>query len=124
MPSGRKRARQATAGSFGALLLELREAQQVTVSDLAAKSGVKRNYITMLETGERTAPSANVVRQLAGALDELPLKLKVAAGIVEFWDLYPVNLDERPMGRSLSDLSEPEEVKLLWFLEYLRSTGA
>ena len=85
------------------------------------KSGLSRNYIAKLEKGE-SSPSTKVIRQLAGALDKPPLRLKVAAGLVEFWDLYPVDLDKRPTELSLLEISEEEETKLLWFLQYVRSS--
>lgn len=122
MQRGKKRSKHAAPGSFGELLRQLRESQQLTVSDLAKKVGVKRSYITMLEEGERK-PSPKLVRNLAGVLDVLPLYLKLATGQVEFWDLYPVDTERAPDGYSLSNISQEEEVKLLWFLHYLRTVG-
>jgi len=122
MQRGKKRSKQAAPGSFGEILRQLRESQQLTVSDLADKVGVKRSYITMLEEGDRK-PSPKVIRQLAGALDVLPLYLKLATGQIEFWDLYPVDIEHAPSGYSLSDINKEEEVKLLWFLHYLRTAG-
>ena len=122
MQRGKRRSKQAPPGSFGELLRHLRESQQLTVSDLANKVGVKRSYITMLEEGDRK-PSPRLVRHLAGALDVLPLYLKLATGQVEFWDLYPVDTEHAPGGYSLSSISKEEEVKLLWFLHYLRTAG-
>jgi len=120
---GRRRTKQAPPGSFGDVLHRLRTSQELTIEELSQKAQLSRNYITRLEKGE-SSPSANVVRQLAGALDEPPLALKVAAGLVEFWDLYPVDLKERPSDLSLSEISEMEKTKLLWFLRYVRSLGA
>ncbi|UCB44037.1 MAG: helix-turn-helix transcriptional regulator [Dehalococcoidales bacterium] len=122
MQRGKKRSKQAAPGSFGEILRQLRESQQLTVSDLADKVGVKRSYITMLEEGDRK-PSPKLIRNLAGALDVLPLYLKLTTGQVEFWDLYPVDIDQAPSGYSLSDISKEEEAKLLWFLHYLRTAG-
>lgn len=76
----------------------------------------------MLEEGDRK-PSPKLIRNLAGALDVLPLYLKLTTGQVEFWDLYPVDIDQAPSGYSLSDISKEEEAKLLWFLHYLRTAG-
>jgi len=122
MQRGKKRSKQAAPGSFGEVLRQLRESQELTVSDLANKVGVNRSYITMLEEGDRK-PSPKVIRNLAGALDVMPLYLKLATGQVEFWDLYPVDTEHAPSGYSLSIISKEEEVKLLWFLHYLRSVG-
>ena len=122
MQRGKKRSKQAAPGSFGELLRQLRESQQLTISDLAAKVGVKRSYITMLEEGDRK-PSPKLIRHLAGALDVLPLYLKLTTGQIEFWDLYPVDIEHAPSGYSLSNITKEEEVKLLWFLQYLRTAG-
>ena len=120
MQRGKKRSKQAAPGSFGEVLRQLRESQELTVSDLANKVGVNRSYITMLEEGDRK-PSPKVVRNLAGALDVMPLYLKLATGQVEFLDMYPVDMEHAPGGYSLSSISQEEEVKLLWFLHYLRT---
>ena len=122
MQRGKKRSKQAAPGSFGELLRQLRESQELTVSELASKAGVKRSYITMLEEGDRK-PSPKVIRSLAGALDVMPLYLKLASGQVEFWDLYPIDTEHAPGGYSLSSITKEEEVKLLWFLHYLRTAG-
>jgi len=122
MQRGKKRSKQASPGSFGEILRQLRESQQLTVSDLADKVGVKRSYITMLEEGDRK-PSPKLIRNLASTLDVLPIYLKLATGQVEFWDLYPADIEHAPSGYSLSDINEEEETKLLWFLHYLRTTG-
>lgn len=123
MSPGRPRRRHAAPGTFGDLLLRLREKQRLTPSQLAEKSGIRREYITQLETGH-CLPSPRAVRLLAGALDIHPLKLKLATGQLEFWDLYPANLEERPVGHDLAHITREEEIQLLWFLVYLRSVPA
>jgi transcriptional regulator with XRE-family HTH domain len=40
----------------------------LTQKQVAAKAGVSKNYITMLESGTRKSPSLPVLRRLAGAL--------------------------------------------------------
>lgn len=116
---GRRRTKQAPPGSFGDILCKLRKSQEMTLEKLSKNTGLSRKYLTRLEEG-RSHPSAKVVRLLAGALDEPPLSLKVAAGLVEFWDLYRVDFTERPDDVSLSSITEEEESKLLWFLRYIR----
>lgn len=93
------------------------------MAELAQRSGLTVTYITELEEGRKKNPSPRAVRALAGALDEMPLRLKIRAGLVEFWDLYPVDVAARPPGYSLSDLRNGEENQLLWFLHYLRTSG-
>jgi transcriptional regulator with XRE-family HTH domain len=54
-----------------AALRRLREAQPLTVRELAECSGVSYNTITMLENRHRTA-NPSTVRKLAAALDVEP----------------------------------------------------
>jgi transcriptional regulator with XRE-family HTH domain len=46
----------------------LRHTRGLTQKQVAAKAGVSKNYITMLESGTRKSPSLPVLRRLAGAL--------------------------------------------------------
>lgn len=62
-------------------------------------------------------------RGKTGALDVLPIYLKLTTGQAVFWDLYPVDIEHAPSGYSLSDISKEEEAKLFWFLHYLRTAG-
>lgn len=89
---------------------------------LAEKVHVSPHHIRKLEEGE-SMPSSDVMRQLASALGVLPIALKLACGKLEFWDLYPIDPEQPPSGYSLSNISKEEEVKLLWFLRYIRSAG-
>ena len=122
MKRGRPRSTEAAAGTFGAVLKERRESQGMSVTELSARSGISHAYISQLEKGEHTSPSPKVIRQLAGALDILPITLKLATGQVEFWDLYPVDLSDEPEGYSLSEISEEESIQLKWFLRYIRTS--
>lgn len=112
----------APPGSFGDLLCKLRVEKKLTITELAKKAKVTRSYITGLEQG-KGLPSPKVTRQLAEALDVLPIILKMACGQIEFWDLYPVDLEQPPSGYSLSRIKKDERIKLLWFLRYVRSAG-
>ena len=122
MPRGRVRTVHASPGSFGDLLYQLRVEKKLTITELAEKAKVTRSYITALEQG-KGLPSPKVTRQLAEALDVLPIILKMACGQIEFWDLYPVDLEQPPTGYSLSGINKEERIKLLWFLRYVRSAG-
>jgi transcriptional regulator with XRE-family HTH domain len=119
----RPRKKEAEPGTFGAVLKERRKSQGMSVIELANKSGVSYAYISQLEKGEHPSPSPKVIRQLAGALDILPITLKLCTGQVEFWDLYPVDLDNSPEGYSLSEVDSEEQIQLLWFLKYIRTSG-
>lgn len=55
------------AKRFGRVLRRHREAAEISQEALAAKAQLHRNYIGLLERGERV-PTIVVVKQLAGAL--------------------------------------------------------
>jgi transcriptional regulator with XRE-family HTH domain len=50
------------------MIKRLREAKGMTQAELAKKAKVKRPYITMLETGQRKAPSLAALQRIAKAL--------------------------------------------------------
>lgn len=50
------------------MVKRLREAKGFTQADLAKKAKVTQPYITMLESGQRKAPSIATLRRLAKAL--------------------------------------------------------
>ena len=122
MARGKARTVKAKPGTFGDRLFQLRESQKLTLKGLATSIGVTRSYITALEQG-KGLPSPEVIRQLARVLGVSPMTLKLLAGQLEFWDLYPVDLQNAPSGFSLSEINEEEEVQLLWFLKHVRSAG-
>ena len=57
------------AGSFGAVLRELRSARGVSQSALAVRAGIDRSYVNRLEAGERGAPTEAGTEALARGLD-------------------------------------------------------
>ena len=50
--------------TFGSLLKHYREAQELSLRELATRSEVDHAYIHRLETGSKTTPSADVVDRL------------------------------------------------------------
>src|SRR6266498_1821611 len=63
------RDRSVGAGSFGAVLRELRTQRGVSQSALAGRAGIDRSYVNRLEAGERGAPTEAGTEALARGLD-------------------------------------------------------
>ena len=59
---------------FGKTLRELRTERGLSQDELAARAGLDRNYIGMIERGERNPAIVNVVK-IAEALDVSPSEL-------------------------------------------------
>jgi transcriptional regulator with XRE-family HTH domain len=59
---------------FGKALRELRTERGLSQDELAARAGLDRNYIGMIERGERNPAIVNVVK-IAEALDVSPSEL-------------------------------------------------
>lgn len=53
---------------FGSTVRRLREAKQMSLSELARRAGISKAYLSQLENDERKKPSVDVALQLAQAL--------------------------------------------------------
>lgn len=74
---------EALSVDVGARLRELREASQLSMRGLAARSGLSANALSMIERG-RTSPSVSTLYKLADAL---------GVSITEFFGKPPAKLD-------------------------------
>ena len=72
----------AAASDIGSFIRDLRENAQVSVRQLAERSGVSNPYLSQVERGLRK-PSADVLSQIAKALRVSAEVLYVRAGILE-----------------------------------------
>lgn len=73
---------QTVASDLGSFIRDLRENAQVSVRQLAERSGVSNPYLSQVERGLRK-PSADVLNQIAKALRVSAEVLYVRAGILE-----------------------------------------
>lgn len=82
-PEEKLSAKVSTAASdIGSFIRDLRENAQVSVRQLAERSGVSNPYLSQVERGLRK-PSADVLSQIAKALRVSAEVLYVRAGILE-----------------------------------------
>jgi transcriptional regulator with XRE-family HTH domain len=82
-PEEKLSAKVSTAASdIGSFIRDLRENAQVSVRQLAERSGVSNPYLSQVERGLRK-PSADVLNQIAKALRVSAEVLYVRAGILE-----------------------------------------
>lgn len=63
--------------AFGHVLRKLRQAAGMSQEQLGLESGVQRNFISLIETGQNQ-PTITTIFKLAGALDVKPSKLIAA----------------------------------------------
>ena len=78
--AGKKVAR--TVGNVGEYLLEQRRQAQLSLRQLAEQTGVSNPYLSQIERGVRK-PSAEVLQQIAKALQISAESLYVRAGILD-----------------------------------------
>ena len=57
---------------FGKRLKELRESRGLSLSELAAQSGVAKSYLSNMERDKMTNPSLEVMTKIASVLDITP----------------------------------------------------
>nr|PZN74006.1 MAG: transcriptional regulator [Pseudomonadota bacterium] len=62
---------------FGTALRRFREERKLSLRELSALSGVDHAYIHRLETGDKTAPSEDVIDRLARGLKLTPYKRRL-----------------------------------------------
>ena len=60
--------RMATNDSLGSRLRDARTAQSLSLTEVAARAGISKAYLSQLEHGASTTPSHEVLRRLATAL--------------------------------------------------------
>lgn len=64
----------APSAAFGRVLRKYRQAAGLTQEQLSLESGVQRNFISLIETGQNQ-PTINTMFKLATALSQKPSKL-------------------------------------------------
>src|ERR1700738_3259099 len=90
MPEEKLSAKVSTAASdIGSFIRSQRETAQVSVRQLAERSGVSNPYLSQVERGLRK-PSADVLNQIAKALRVSAEVLYVRAGVLEASEPSPV----------------------------------
>jgi transcriptional regulator with XRE-family HTH domain len=102
-------------GALGALLRAQRQAADLTLRELAARTNVSNAYLSQLERGLHE-PSLRVLRAIAAALDTPLASLLARAGVLEAraGDAREVSLRETEAAILRDpELSEPQRIALL-----------
>lgn len=88
---------------FGEYLRKLREAQKLSLREMAAKTGVSVSYITQIENGKRKAPGPEVLKKLAPAYN-VPVRdlLKAAGYMDDIKELKSILSDEEEVERAFN----------------------
>lgn len=88
------------ANTFGEKLKTHRKAAQMSLDALAEAADVSKTYLNNIERGERNAPSREIVKRLASALDWSLREAMTDAGYV-----YTSEFESQPFARE--DTYEP-----------------
>ena len=99
---------------------EQRNLGQLSLRKLSEKAEVSNPYLSQIERGLRH-PSAEILRQIARALEISSEELYVRAGILEERDDRPDLIAEI---RRESDLTEDQKKHLIYMYESFRSANA
>lgn len=88
---------------FGEYLRNLREAQKLSLREMAAKTGVSVSYITQIENGKRKAPGPEVLKRLAPAYN-VPVRdlLKAAGYLDDIKEIRPTLSEEEEVERAFN----------------------
>ncbi|AMU85951.1 helix-turn-helix domain-containing protein [Dehalococcoides mccartyi] len=88
---------------FGEYLRKLREAQKLSLREMAAKTGVSVSYITQIENGKRKAPGPEVLKKLAPAYN-VPVRdlLKAAGYLDDIKEVKSILSDEEEVERAFN----------------------
>jgi transcriptional regulator with XRE-family HTH domain len=88
---------------FGEYLRKLREAQKLSLREMAAKTGVSVSYITQIENGRRKAPGPEVLKRLAPAYN-VPVRdlLKAAGYLDDIKEIRPTLSEEEEVERAFN----------------------
>jgi transcriptional regulator with XRE-family HTH domain len=105
---------------LGEFIREQRNLGQLSLRKLSEKAEVSNPYLSQIERGLRH-PSAEILRQIARALEISSEELYVRAGILEERDDRPDLVAEI---RRESDLTEDQKKHLIYMYESFRSANA
>ncbi len=105
---------------LGEFIREQRNLGQLSLRKLSEQAGVSNPYLSQIERGLRH-PSAEILRQIARALEISSEELYVRAGILEERDDRPDLIAEI---RRESDLTEDQKKHLIYMYESFRSANA
>lgn len=92
---------------FGAALRQFRDERTLSLRELSALSGVDHAYIHRLESGDKTAPSSEVMERLVRGLKLQPHKRKLLE-----WLAGGATLEPLLFGIAVEQLEQLEVIKV------------
>jgi transcriptional regulator with XRE-family HTH domain len=101
---------------LGEFIREQRNLGQLSLRKLSEQAGVSNPYLSQIERGLRR-PSAEILRQIARALEISSEELYVRAGILDERDEHPDLISEI---RREPDLTEDQKKTLIYIYESFR----
>jgi transcriptional regulator with XRE-family HTH domain len=106
---------------LGEFIREQRNLGQLSLRKLSEQAGVSNPYLSQIERGLRR-PSAEILRQIARALEISSEELYVRAGILDERDEHPDLISEI---RREPDLTEDQKKTLIYiYASFRRENGA
>ena len=107
--------------TFGVALKLARQAQGLTVTELARKCGISKSYLSQIETSDRPAPPPDLLWKLANHVSSDPTDLLMASGRVppELIDWYYADTDRFAILFSVPKLHAAQFKILVMFLDAL-----
>jgi len=107
--------------AFGKILKESRKKLNITLRSVEEQTGISNAYLSQLENDKIKNPSPKILHKLSECYKISYTKLLDLAGYPSVNKSRVINTGNLSRLGSIEDISEDEEIKLIEYLEFLRS---